>query len=204
VKRGRGFTLIELLIVVAIIAILAAIAIPNLLEAQIRSKISRCVSEIRTMGEALEMYCVDYSRYPPDATQANTDPNLNSFLPRLTKLTTPVSYLTTIQEDIFTKDMMTDNDGGTLCVYEVPWESGQLVHPFTFDYCKKDAEGESKSAWKRISDTPEGVKWSLKAVGPDLHLVVGGVASPAYDPTNGTVSEGDIYFTGPGIGLDKQ
>lgn len=64
----KGFTLIELLIVVAIIAILAAIAVPNFLEAQVRSKVSRAKSDIRTMATALESYAVDNNGYPPDIT----------------------------------------------------------------------------------------------------------------------------------------
>jgi prepilin-type N-terminal cleavage/methylation domain-containing protein len=61
----KGFTLIELLIVVAIIAILAAIAVPNFLEAQVRSKVSRVQSDQRSMATALASYYVDNNGYPP-------------------------------------------------------------------------------------------------------------------------------------------
>src|SRR5437870_12866546 len=63
--RKKGFTLIELLIVVAIIAILAAIAIPNFLAAQVRAKVSRAKAEMRTLATAIESYEVDNNRYPP-------------------------------------------------------------------------------------------------------------------------------------------
>lgn len=68
-KKLRGFTLIELLIVVAIIAILAAIAVPNFLEAQTRSKVSRAASDMRTLATALEAYFVDNNLYPGMAQQ---------------------------------------------------------------------------------------------------------------------------------------
>src|SRR3954465_8733783 len=88
--RSRGFTLIELLIVVAIIAILAAIAVPNFLEAQIRAKVSRAKADMRTLATGLEAYQVDNNSYP----------DLSAIFGGIF-VTTPVAYLTSIPEDIF-------------------------------------------------------------------------------------------------------
>ena len=70
-RREKGFTLIELLIVVAIIGIIAAIAVPNLLTAIQRSKQKRTMADLRAIGTALGSYQTDYDFYPTVA--ATTD-----------------------------------------------------------------------------------------------------------------------------------
>src|SRR2546422_2118079 len=65
----RGFTLIELLIVVAIIAILAAILIPNFLRARAQAQVAATKGNLKNVATALESYFVDSASYPsPDAT----------------------------------------------------------------------------------------------------------------------------------------
>ena len=70
-RNAKGFTLIELLIVVAIIGIIAAIAIPNLLNAIDRGKQKRTMADLRSIGTAVEAYAVDNNNYPVAADAAS-------------------------------------------------------------------------------------------------------------------------------------
>lgn len=100
----RAFTLIELLIVVAIIAILAAIAIPNFQEAQIRSKVSRTMADFRTIKTGLMAYLTDNNKYP----ETDWGTTLDQRGAGLLRLTTPVAYLTTIPRTPFNEQHLGD------------------------------------------------------------------------------------------------
>ena len=99
--KTHAFTLIELLIVVAIIAILAAIAVPNFLEAQMRSKVSRCAADMRSIRTAIESYYVDYNIHPETDTGEGNPKNPGIGLYRCT---TPIAYMSTVPKSPFREE----------------------------------------------------------------------------------------------------
>ena len=188
-KRLKGFTLIELLIVVAIIAILAAIAVPNFLEAQVRAKVSRAMNDLRTCAVAIESYAVDNLRHPIGMNEgANMNPPLWSKLdtnPLWGRLTTPVAYLTTVYNDPFVEKVGrgavgSRNPNQRAYFYNRNTPGGSLYrHGFL---------------WQNYSHGPDG-----KAGAPWLGAMVNSnEPNNVYDSTNGTKSYGIIYWTNKG------
>ena len=76
-RKPSGFTLIELLVVIAIIAILAAILFPVFAQARERARAISCLSNLKQMGTALQMYQQDYDGHFHDANnpKATARPN---------------------------------------------------------------------------------------------------------------------------------
>jgi general secretion pathway protein G len=75
----RGFTVLELLIVVAVIGVVAAIALPNVVAAIQRARQSRTMTDMRTIGGALVLYEQDYVDYPIETSLGRVE-NLRPFL----------------------------------------------------------------------------------------------------------------------------
>ena len=175
--KRKGFTLIELLIVVAIIAILAAIAVPNFLEAQTRSKVSRTYTDMRSIRTALESYAVDTNHYP-----ATRFPY---------RLTTPIAYITKIPLSPWIErewPPATENE----YLYVSTWGTyGNNPYDLNYDYVLYT--GNWNNAVKDVNEVG-GVKWEMKSNGPNNidDREIHDLAARVYDPTNGTISLGDI------------
>lgn len=190
IRDHRGFTLIELLIVVAIIGILAAIAIPNFLEAQTRAKVSRAQAELRNMAIGIESYYVDYNNYPTPADEADgftpASAPFEGMLPY--RLSTPIAYVSTVVHEIFPA-------------------AGSGGHDIPFHYSEERLNADLgdpfflPSLYSLIFGGPKSeLKYMMFSHGPDLDHDE--IDPKSYDPTNGTTSSGDIYYWGPGIGLN--
>jgi prepilin-type N-terminal cleavage/methylation domain-containing protein len=70
-KRRGGFTLVEIMIVVAIIALLAAIAVPGFLRARKRSQASRIINDLRLIDSAVDQYAIETNKKSGDSVPVN-------------------------------------------------------------------------------------------------------------------------------------
>jgi type II secretion system protein G len=209
-----AFTLIELLIVVAIIAILAAIAAPNFLEAQTRSKVSRAHSDLRSIAVALEAYRVEHNQYPNEGIPLSDPLEPVSLL----RLSTPVSYITDpYLDDPFRRDLPEDagrDHRSYLYAYMLPFYNGDYsIENLDISFFGIRAFPLGWGINIRNDQFPLPCRWALLSFGPDNHPdlvmdrligvfpILGETFFPAhympYDPTNGTVSLGDVFRFGP-------
>lgn len=197
---ARAFTLVELLIVIGIIAILVLIALPNMLEAQIRAKVSRARSDMRSLATAVEAYSVDNNHYaapiaylgngPAYAIEDPSEDEYRAFLPA--RITTPIAYIGGLPPDAF-------------------WIKNPDEHPPRATYHYSEQENNANMEDNRatfIADRMaelgvrggQSCRYFLASHGPD-QTDPGDTGARLYDATNGTVSRGDLYYFGPGIGL---
>jgi len=217
-RKGKAFTLIELLIVVAIIAILAAIAVPNFLEAQVRSKVSRVRNDLRTLAVAQEAYFIDWNSYTKyDRGGDDWLANGQYVIEGWKQLTTPVAFITSLPHDPFGASRYgAQSQSLSPPLYELgtgevgvgpsaPRVGGQIDIP----------QSRPANIYMMSSKGPDKIDQTVGAGGlpgvtftwaeynfPWVALQVNNPAMVVqalmliYDPTNGTVSSGDILRFG--------
>jgi len=182
-SRFSAFTLIELLIVVAIIGILAAIAVPNFLNAQIRARLAKADANLNTYVTGCEVYRLDNGDYFPH----NHTPWQNKYL------TTPISYVGQIPKDPF-------QEAPAGMRLEIQWSFGQFHKDPIFNRdgsIMHDYKTRHRQSPANMARAERGKPWSWEtwSVGP-----VGKVLDPAfiyYETSNGLTSDGNITWVRP-------
>ncbi|MFH1744186.1 MAG: prepilin-type N-terminal cleavage/methylation domain-containing protein [bacterium] len=201
--RWGAFTLIELLIVVAIIGILAAIAVPNFMNARVRAKITRAVADMRNIGTAFGAYSVDHGEYPLGIIMGHIPRERWNwgFLPE--SLTTPVAYLNNLPEDEFNIDYKIFGQqqglGDQAGTPHVRYRTARK-QPYTGPSPAVTPE-DWEASWKVMLERAQvDGEYILTSPGPDHTEDI----LPAYNPhpfsaSNGLASSGDLVYCDGGV-----
>ena len=184
-----------MLIVVAIIGILAAIAVPNFLNAQTKAKVAKVVSELRALSTAAEMYASDCGQFPPHREQ-ETCTELPYHV-RYSFFTTPIAYISGIPgHEIFSPIRVPDNTE--------QWNIADTYYYTWTNFMSYACRSKPHALWPyRYTHS-----FLLRSRGPDsllesdpvrnLHFIEEDIASQdpfIYDSTNGLFSRGDVIRT---------
>ncbi|MFH1743931.1 MAG: prepilin-type N-terminal cleavage/methylation domain-containing protein [bacterium] len=169
----RSFTLIELLIVVAIIGILAAIAVPNFMNARLKATIAKVYAEEKSINDAYLMYNMDNSSWPP---------HIDGDIAQHRFVTTPIAYLNGSIVDPFQKEGVTAPD-------TIGWYKGQY-HEEPGYQMRAEFYGTGDPAARRFADEHKSSAFFCRSVGPDMDRV--SERTLPYDMSNGLVSQGTI------------
>lgn len=186
---------------VAIIGVLAAIAVPNLLNAQVRAKVARVKSDLRSVAVATDSYRLDQNAYPW--------PKLGgTYISRVIELSTPVAYLSSVAlQDPFNPENMQEyfemNVPTYVWVnYHGAWAAGggtqsrygELVNQFPHGYAL-NSQGPDHHHSGGVHP-PLEIMFGVNTSGSVDNVAGGNPYDRIYDPTNGLNSLGDIVRYG--------
>lgn len=216
-ENTKGFSLIELLIVIAIISIITAIVVPNLMSANIRAKVSGVKADMGSIAIALEDYKVDHGEYPRDSRFSRSTSYASDIIAQpnqpfdgkngsdngndaigLGYLIYPKAgfeptYLKRIAGDPFNESGKEDWDGTSgahnhhYLYYTGKWNSDTG----TFGEC---TSSDSPQYWALVSWGPDQDKDITNYVSARAAVITG---TKRYDSDSGITSDGDIVIIGP-------